>query len=65
MLVTCLMLVVLQFDSEMVETAVQGKVLKETTGTYNINFSEYAKQKGYAGDLSSIWLSKERCIEDK
>lgn len=63
MIMWCTILVtVMHFQSE---TAAKGKVLHETGSSYVLDFSEYAKSKGYEGDFSEVTVDKDKCLKEE
>lgn len=47
------------------ETAVKGEVLSQTSKTYMIDASEYAKKQKYVGDWSIKLVDKDLCVPEK
>lgn len=71
MFVWCMLMISLTDDCtktscSIQETAVRGIVIQETTESYLIDFSEYAKKQGYIGNWSMLrTVSKNVCVEGK
>lgn len=58
----CLIMVTLQ-GGQIVETAVEGRVIVEDAETYTITAQDYADRHAYVGSYLLVDVDRDRCIE--
>ena len=69
MILTCLVTIMMAPNYnetrplEAVETAVSGEVLGESGGSVLLDFSKYATNHRYDVRASTIWVSKDACMD--
>jgi hypothetical protein len=67
MIIWCFLSLSINYYTEMggVETALKGKVIKESESSYLVDFSEYAKLQGYTGlNFSNRLVQKDDCVKE-